>query len=101
MRSSIGLKWHGWLPRSVVDLFTYWRVLRGKSQIAAVWNMIPLCLTWCIWFERKDWCFGDKGLLVDELDVSLLTPYFFGLQPKYSTKLVFMISLFLFLAPDL
>ena len=45
---SFGISWV--LPRSVaVTLFGWWNWL-GKHS-SSIWNLAPLCLTWCIWRE--------------------------------------------------
>jgi hypothetical protein len=49
----------------VVDLFTcWWR--GGRSQSAVVWKMVSCCLLWCLWRERNDRQFEEKGRTIEE-----------------------------------
>jgi hypothetical protein len=34
---------------------------------AAMWNMVLLCLMWCLWRERNDRCFEDREWLMGDL----------------------------------
>ena len=47
---TFGLSWI--IPRSIPDfLFGWWNwVGKHSSQI---WNLVPLCILWCIWKERN------------------------------------------------
>ena len=47
---SFGVSW--FLPRMVLDiLFDWWNWL-GKHS-SSIWNLVPLCLMWCIWKEHN------------------------------------------------
>jgi hypothetical protein len=61
----LGLAWV--IPKRVVDLFAYWRGLRGSPRNTYVWKMVPFCLLWCIWRERNDRSFEDNERMVPEL----------------------------------
>ena len=39
----------------------------GRSRSTVVWKMVPLCIMWCIWRERKDRCFEDSSRSSEEL----------------------------------
>jgi hypothetical protein len=54
------------MPRRVVDLFACWWT-GGRSRSAVVWKMVPCCLLWCLWRERKDRQFKDKERSMEEL----------------------------------
>jgi hypothetical protein len=54
---SFGVFWL--LPGRVVDLFLGWRNWFGKHS-SVVWNLVPLCLMWTIWWERNQRIFDDK-----------------------------------------
>ena len=30
----------------------------GK-HLSQIWNLVPLCIVWCIWKERNQWTFED------------------------------------------
>nr|XP_023907629.1 serine/threonine-protein kinase ATM-like [Quercus suber] len=61
---SFGISWV--MPRSVADtLFGWWNWL-GKHS-SSIWNLVPLCLMWCIWRERNWRTFEDKDKTDDQL----------------------------------
>jgi hypothetical protein len=39
----------------------------GSNWSAVVWKMLPSCLLWCIWKERKDRSFEDHERTLEEL----------------------------------
>jgi hypothetical protein len=55
--SHTGVTWA--MLRRAVDLFTYWRGLRGNHQSATVWKMVPSCLLWSSWKKINDRSFED------------------------------------------
>ncbi|XP_035544454.1 uncharacterized protein LOC108983424 isoform X2 [Juglans regia] len=55
------------MPAKVVDLLACWKGLKGSTQVAAAWKMIPLCIMWCIWLERNARCFEDRERSMEEL----------------------------------
>ena len=59
-----GLCWV--MPSSVKELYATWWA-GGKSRSAVVWNMVPLCLMWCIWNERNARCFKDMSRNIEDL----------------------------------
>ena len=53
---SFGVSWV--LPRTVLDiLFGWWNWL-GKHS-SEIWNLVSLCLMWCIWREHNRQTFED------------------------------------------
>ena len=63
LRSS-GIFWV--LPRSVADtLFGWWNWL-GK-HVSSIWNLVPLCLMWCLWREQNRRTFEDMESSNDQL----------------------------------
>jgi hypothetical protein len=49
--SRFSLSWV--MPLRVVDLFACWWT-GGRSRSAVVWKMVPCCLMWCLWREKKE-----------------------------------------------
>lgn len=37
------------MPATMVEFLAYWVNLWGIPQISAMWKMITICITWCIW----------------------------------------------------
>ena len=58
------------LPRAGFDLIFGWRNWLGK-HLSDIWNLVPLCLLWCIWRERNRCTFED----VDSSDDQLLASF--------------------------
>ena len=56
--SLFGLQWV--MPRDVRDLLACWWAGRGRSKIKELWNSIPHCVFWCIWWERNLRSFEGK-----------------------------------------
>ena len=53
---TFGLSWV--IPRSIPDLlFGWWNWLR--KYLSQIWNLVPLCILWCIWKERNRRTFED------------------------------------------
>ena len=44
---------HWVMPRSVVELLTSWSRKFHRPKTKVLWSMIPHCLMWIIWSERK------------------------------------------------
>lgn len=40
--------------------------LRDNLQVGVIWNMIHLCIMWCIWDETNGHCFEDKECSMDD-----------------------------------
>ena len=61
---TFGLSWV--IPRSIPDLlFGGWNwVGKHSSQI---WNLVPLCILWCIWKERNRRTFEDLNSFGDQM----------------------------------
>ena len=61
---SFGIAWI--LPRSIADtLFGWWNWL-GKHS-SRMWNLVPLCLMWCLWREWNWRTFEDMESSDDQL----------------------------------
>uniref|UniRef100_A0A2N9I6K7 Symplekin n=1 Tax=Fagus sylvatica TaxID=28930 RepID=A0A2N9I6K7_FAGSY len=54
------------LPSRVSDLLYGWHNWFGKKS-SDVWNLIPSCLMWTIWWERNSRTFEDKETAMDKL----------------------------------
>ena len=53
---SFGFSWVS--SRSVADtLFGWWNW--PEKHVSSIWNLVPLCLMWCLWRERNRWTFED------------------------------------------
>lgn len=81
------------MPDTIVYLFFSWRNVLGKSS-SNVWNMVPACLMWLIWWERNTHIFEDIERLVDLLR-SMLAGTLFGWSRTWGFKQC--ISIFYFL----
>ena len=68
---SFGVLWV--FPSNIVDLLFGWFNCFGKLNFS-VWNLVPLCLMWIVWRERKSRIFEDE-----EHSNSKLAEIFFGL----------------------
>ena len=56
-----------WVPsRTVSDLLFSWWNWFGKHS-SYIWNLVPLCLMWCIWKERNWRTFEDLDKSEDHL----------------------------------
>ena len=62
--TTFGLSWV--ILRSIPDLlFGWWNwVEKHSSQI---WNLVPLCILWCIWKERNRRTFEDLNSFGDQM----------------------------------
>lgn len=45
-------------------------------QIVAMWKLVPICITWCLWWEQNDQVFEDKECSLEVIRYYLLTLYF-------------------------
>ena len=62
--SLFGLQWV--MPIDVRDLLACWWAGRGRSKIKELWNSVPHCVFWCIWWERNSRSFeGNERNLLD------------------------------------
>lgn len=50
----------------ILDLLSGWRNWLGK-YLLDIWNLVPLCLMWCIWREHNKCMFEDVDSLGDQL----------------------------------
>jgi hypothetical protein len=49
--SLFGIEWV--MPQTVLELLTSWGVSVGYGRAKEAWRLAPLCLLWCIWWERN------------------------------------------------
>jgi hypothetical protein len=61
---SFGVAWV--LPGSVVELLFGWRNWFG-NHFSDVWNLVPLCLMWTVWWERNRRTFEDMESFVSQI----------------------------------
>ena len=56
-----------WVPSCKVSdfLFSWWNWLGKHSSY--IWNLVPLCLMWCIWKERNRRTFEDLDRSKEQL----------------------------------
>ena len=56
-----------WVPSRMVQdcLFSWWNWLGKHSSY--IWNLVLLCLMWCIWRERNRQMFEDLDRFEDQL----------------------------------
>ena len=59
--------WILWVPSCTVSdfHFSWWNWL-GKHS-SNIWNLVPLCLMWCIWREHDWWMFEDLDRSEDQM----------------------------------
>ena len=70
---SFGFSWV--LLRSVVDtLFGWWNWPR--KHLSSIWNLVPLCLMWCLWREQNRGTFEDMDSSDDQLLASFSSTLF-------------------------
>lgn len=60
------------MPLRLVNFLANWRGLSNNSQVVIIWEMVPICLYWCIWRERNDRNFEDGERSIEELEVFFL-----------------------------
>ena len=61
---TFGLSWV--VPRSIPDLLFGWWNWLGKHS-SQIWNLVPLCIFWCIWKERNQRTFKDLDSSGDQM----------------------------------
>ena len=54
------------LPQSVADTLFGWQNWLGKLS-SSIWNLVPLCLMWCLWRERTWKTFENMESSDDQL----------------------------------
>ena len=70
---SFGISWV--LPRSVANTLFGWGNWFGKHS-SSNWNLVLLCLMWCIWRERNWRTFEDMESSDDQLLASFSSSLF-------------------------
>jgi hypothetical protein len=60
-----GISWV--MPCGIVDLLCCWGGGCRNTRIRKVWGMVPLCIFWCLWWERNTRCFEGMERNVLEL----------------------------------
>uniref|UniRef100_A0A2N9IB72 Reverse transcriptase zinc-binding domain-containing protein n=1 Tax=Fagus sylvatica TaxID=28930 RepID=A0A2N9IB72_FAGSY len=58
MFSIFGIQWV--MPGGVLALLTCWGDSCHSTRIRKVWDMVPPCVFWCIWWERNSRSFEGK-----------------------------------------
>ena len=61
---TFGLPWV--IPRSILDLLFGWWNWLGK-HLSQIWNLVPLCILWCIWKEWNWRTFEDLNNSGDQM----------------------------------
>ena len=56
--SIFGIQWI--MPGEVLDLLSCWGDSCHSIRIRKLWNMVPPCVFWCIWWERNSRSFEGK-----------------------------------------
>ena len=92
---TFGLSWV--IPRSIPDLLFGWWNWLGK-HLSQIWNLVPLCILWCIWKERNQRTFEDLVSPVIKCLLLLVELLLIGLE-RGNSRLV--IPSLLFFAPFL
>jgi hypothetical protein len=59
--------------RKVLELFACWDHVGGRDLAKAIWRMAPLCVIWCIWWERNVRLFEDKECSVDGVRKNMIS----------------------------
>jgi hypothetical protein len=86
-----GMSWV--MPRRVIDLLAYWWS-SGRSRSAAVWKTAPICIFWCLWWERNNRSFEDLERSLEEI-LSLLYHSLYCWTSAYVHPLYISFSYFL------
>ena len=66
MLQAFGIHWV--MPRLVAGLLSCWHQWLGKHN-SNIWNLIPGCLMWIVWFEWNRCSFENMEKTLDELKV--------------------------------
>ena len=61
---TFGLSWV--IPRLIPDLLFGWWNWLGKHS-SQIWNLVPLCILWCIWVEGNQRTFEDLDSSSDQI----------------------------------
>ena len=93
----VGLCWV--MPEAVMDLLTCWTNFQMHTcpQVAVAWKMLPLCIMWCIWWERNERCFNDRERNRDafwKFFISTLISWFSAIVLKGGDVNAFLSSFF-------
>ena len=60
-----GVRWA--MPQSVVGLLACWQGRLGRHRNGHIWLIVPHCLIWCLWRERKSRCFENNERSIPNL----------------------------------
>ena len=50
----------------------------GRGGSGTIWRVVPLCLIWCLWRDRNDWCFEGAEISVVKMKYLFLKTYMSG-----------------------
>jgi len=64
------------MPRKVAEPIATWSVMSSRHRNAVIWSMIPHCLIWGIWQQRKAWIFKGNERLIHDLKLLFLNTLF-------------------------
>ncbi len=48
------------MPAWVIDMLACWKKCSSTKGLGAIWNAVPLCLMWMLWWERNRGAFEDS-----------------------------------------
>jgi hypothetical protein len=71
------------MPRTVLEVLTSWGALVGYGRDKEVRRLAPLCLLWCIWWERNVRLFEDVETSMVELRKRLLNMFYIWIAPHH------------------
>jgi hypothetical protein len=83
-----GVEWV--IPRKVLELLASWGAPFGYGPAKEVWQLVPLCLMWCIWRERNAQHFEDVETSMVELRKRLLNTLYIWIASQHSLNFLLM-----------
>jgi hypothetical protein len=72
------------MPRRVLELLSSWGASFGYGPAKEVWRLVPLCLMWCLWWERNARHFEDVKTSMLELRKCLLNTLYIWIANYHS-----------------
>ena len=55
------------MPHTVLGLLGCWQGRFGRHRNGYIWSIVPQCLMWCLWRERKSRFFEDIERSIPDL----------------------------------